>query len=295
MNKSPRPVNMPPRMPAEVEEKFVHLRRTSTFVGVDKVLFTGRPATFRVYGEGTRIRAVVPVGARSGWITVVNPAGRAKTATSFTVRKDYLRGTWYSGRHGIALTIGSLRMTTEYGFHRCTWRYTANGQAYRQTLRIRRSGAYWKGEDKTPVRIWQRSRTRLYVTWVGATTGGMPRRSGGGSLPDRSVDRLHWSTWQVCERCRPPNRSPGPWSVCERADFEAARSRFGAPSATGRCGRPAQALRRGGLAASAHPPPASLAAQVPRARQRRTCGSPALCAGGRRGRRAAGCQLSRLP
>jgi hypothetical protein len=76
MNKSPRPVNMPPRMPAEVEEKFVHLRRTSTFVGVDKVLFTGRPATFRVYGEGTRIRAVVPVGARSGWITVVNPAVR---------------------------------------------------------------------------------------------------------------------------------------------------------------------------------------------------------------------------
>ena len=141
--------------------------RTSTFVGVNKVLFNGKPAKFRVYGEGTRIRAVVPAGARSGRITVVSPAGSVKSATSFTVQKDYLRGTWYSSRQGIALTIGSLRMTREYGFHRCTWRFTAYGHRYEQTFRVRRSGAYWKGEDKAPVRIWQRSRTRLYVTWVG--------------------------------------------------------------------------------------------------------------------------------
>jgi hypothetical protein len=48
------------------------------------VVFQNRPAIFTVVDGGT-IRATVPAGARTGRITVVTPAGNARSATAFVV------------------------------------------------------------------------------------------------------------------------------------------------------------------------------------------------------------------
>ncbi len=54
------------------------------FATVSVVRFAGTAASF-VIDSPTQIRATVPVGAASGPISVVNPAGSASSATSFTV------------------------------------------------------------------------------------------------------------------------------------------------------------------------------------------------------------------
>lgn len=56
------------------------------FAGTTSVVFKNRPAAFTVVSD-TEITATVPDGARSGRIFVTTPAGKATSATSFTVTR----------------------------------------------------------------------------------------------------------------------------------------------------------------------------------------------------------------
>src|SRR5205814_540430 len=58
----------------------------SGFSGATGVLFSNKPSPFVSVNDDGEITALVPVGATSGKITVVNPAGPALSAGTFTVR-----------------------------------------------------------------------------------------------------------------------------------------------------------------------------------------------------------------
>jgi YVTN family beta-propeller protein len=58
------------------------------FAGASKVEFGGVPARFKVKASGTKITAVVPVGAKSGPITAFTPDGEAVSSKHFKVTKS---------------------------------------------------------------------------------------------------------------------------------------------------------------------------------------------------------------
>lgn len=55
------------------------------FIGTTKVLFNGKLAVFKLLPGGTQLIAIVPFGATSGPITVVNGVGFAISSSTFTV------------------------------------------------------------------------------------------------------------------------------------------------------------------------------------------------------------------
>ncbi|MFQ5603534.1 MAG: DNRLRE domain-containing protein [bacterium] len=57
----------------------------SQFVGVTQVRFNGTPAAQFVVDSPTQLRATVPVGATTGRISVINPAGTTTSVTDFEV------------------------------------------------------------------------------------------------------------------------------------------------------------------------------------------------------------------
>jgi PKD repeat protein/flagellar hook assembly protein FlgD len=61
--------------------------RGANLLGATSVTFGGLPATTLRVDSNTQITATVPAGARSGWIRVVTPLGRARSVTRFRVNQ----------------------------------------------------------------------------------------------------------------------------------------------------------------------------------------------------------------
>ncbi len=57
----------------------------TNFIGTTRVLFNGKLVFFKVLPGATQLIAIVPFGATSGPITVVNGIGFAISSTPFTV------------------------------------------------------------------------------------------------------------------------------------------------------------------------------------------------------------------
>jgi len=62
----------------------------TNLIGTTSVTFQGVPAKFKIL-SGTKLIVIVPLKARTGTITVTNPAGTATSARKFAITHRVLK------------------------------------------------------------------------------------------------------------------------------------------------------------------------------------------------------------